>query len=213
MITSYFRSDAYFIGLPFSNEVNDIEELTSTLRDHPFGFVCHFVLGNSATHTNVKSILKGIKQLPYDARVLIYITGELIQDEHNQSHIKLLNTKNTNLELTAISLPAIFQLPYQVQAKHIAFIMNVPIELEQLEPFVTVGAPQDSNQTAYQMIMRDKNSEVSLAKSLHEQLKAIQNQRPITLTNLTYNMKGIFPTFNLYVKGSGMGDLIFATDD
>jgi hypothetical protein len=209
MTMAYLRSEAYFIGLPSARETKDVEELSVTLKERPFDFTPHLIFDDSATYRNTQATLDDISQLPHDACVLIYITGEVVSNTHSEHFITLFDTTEDSLGDTALSFNRIFQLPHQVRAKHITFLFNVAIELEHFQPFLDVGYPEQPDQTAYQVVMRDKNSTVSLAISLNNALQIMKNEKCVTLTSVTYGMEGIFPTFNLYIKGSGMGDLIF----
>lgn len=209
MPVKYSSSVAYFIGRTTASERDEINEFIATLGEEPFGFVPHHLIDNSATPNNVRRAFDSILNLPHDARALIYVTGEAVTDANDTCFVRLSPTIETDLDHTPLSFIELFQLTNQVEAKQVAILLNISVNLENLQSFLTVGYPIQPDETAYQVVIRDKYSNISLARLFNNALMDGKTQENLTLTGLSYRMQGIFPTFNLYINGSGRGDFTF----
>jgi len=209
MSNEFDSSVAYFFGRSPDNKHEAEKQLMTTLKTNPFNFVSNHSVGSVITSQKVQDILEDVAKLPHNSRVLIYITGELEADNDNVPYINLAKSHCSNPNICRVTPHNILNVTKHSKAKYIVFLFDIPIPLKYLEPLVKVGGPSAEQVGAYQVIIRDKNTSKSFATVFNGALKHMNEEHQKTLTDVTYSMSSIFPTFNLYVVGSKMGDFPF----
>lgn len=212
----YTHSHAIAFGDVSSTTSKKIKALFDLLSGTRFQFDTELYLQADCLFDNVHVALRRLNRLDTHSRVFIFVSGNCFQ-VNGDVFVSCWDTQANDVPSAhAIAITDLLSLPQTSKAKHIAFIFDLTIPLVSISNHVRPGGhysnTDPTNQTAYQVMIKDAGYDDTLAGPMYSRLLESTTDHLNSLTKIQYDLSStrtVNPAFNLYIAGSEDGDFVF----